>query len=578
MQPLNVPAAKHPSPMALGAWNLPELLGEIAARDATIEQQQREIERLRERVEGQSELLAKTQQVLLELRAKLTNARQEMFGASRERMSEWQLDIFDHELEAPLPPQEPDLSIPVEGHRRKRRGKGRPALPDDLPRERVVHAMPEQELAQYDRVTVIGETLTRTLKYTPARISVVEHACLQYALVKDGVSTVRGMTFQASPLMKSNASPELLARIIVAHFDSGMPFYRLEEEFAMHGLRISRNTMSDWTIRLSKLMLCLYEAFRRQLLSAQVIFDDDTPFPQLCKQLERARTVRLWGYASAGAVLRDAQWVPVPRVVYYDYTASRAGCHPMALLGNYQGYLQADDYSGLGGTVPRWQDPARSLSCVCTQDVLQDLPAASQGVAPDSPRERGRPGAGVDPQALRHRAQAARCRSVRAKTGAAGGIGSGFARLSALAAGPGGRSPAQIGAGPGNRLYALELGSAHALRRRWQSGDGLEPHRARHPQGRNFSEEPSFFRLRGRGQGRSGVLQRAGDLPGERCQPVRLSGRRARADQRPPGQPDRGIGPVQLEALWRGRINIVLAGCVPGDPPLNCARINGTKR
>ena len=346
MQPLNVPASKQPLPMALGAWNLPELLDVIAARDATIEQQQREIEQLRARVEGQSELLARTQQALLEMRAKLANARQELFGASRERMSGLQLDIFDQDHEAPLPPQIPDLSIPVEGHRRKRRSKGRPALPDDLPRERVVHAMPEQELAQYDRVTVIGETVTRTLKYTPARISVVEHVCPRYVLVKDGVSTVRGVTFQASPLLKSNASPELLARIVVAHFDSGMPFYRLEEEFTMHGLRISRNTMSDWTIRLAKLMLPLYEVFCRQLLSAPVIFGDDTPFPQLCKQLERTRTVRLWGYASAGAMLRDGQWVSVPKVVYYDYTSSRAGRYPMALLRNYEGYLQADDYSG----------------------------------------------------------------------------------------------------------------------------------------------------------------------------------------------------------------------------------------
>lgn len=52
-----------------------------------IEQQQREIERLRERVEGQSQLLAKTEQALLEMRAKLANARQERFGASRERMT-----------------------------------------------------------------------------------------------------------------------------------------------------------------------------------------------------------------------------------------------------------------------------------------------------------------------------------------------------------------------------------------------------------------------------------------------------------------------------------------------------------
>ena len=103
-------------------------------------------------------------------------------------------------------------------------------------------------------------------------------------------------------------------KVIVAHFDSGLPFYRLEEEFAMHGLRISRNTMSDWTIRLSKLVLSLYEAFARQLLSAPVIFGDDTPFPPLCKQLERTKTVRLWGYASAGAMLRDGQWVNVPKV------------------------------------------------------------------------------------------------------------------------------------------------------------------------------------------------------------------------------------------------------------------------
>jgi hypothetical protein len=45
-------------------------------------------------------------------------------------------------------------------------------------------------------------------------------------------------------------------------------------------------------------------------------------------------------------MLRDGQWVSVPKVVYYDYTSSRAGRYPMALLRNYEGYLQADDYSG----------------------------------------------------------------------------------------------------------------------------------------------------------------------------------------------------------------------------------------
>jgi transposase len=147
MQPLNVPASKQPLPMALGAWSLPELLGAIATRDATIEQQQREIERLRERVEGQSELLAKTQQALLEMRAKLANARQEMFGASRERMSAWQLDIFDQAHEAPLPPQQPDLSIPVRGTGASVAAQAVRRCPTICRSERVVHAIPEQELS-----------------------------------------------------------------------------------------------------------------------------------------------------------------------------------------------------------------------------------------------------------------------------------------------------------------------------------------------------------------------------------------------------------------------------------------------
>uniref|UniRef100_UPI0020295397 hypothetical protein n=1 Tax=Caballeronia sp. GACF5 TaxID=2921746 RepID=UPI0020295397 len=46
--------------------------------------------------------LARTQQALLEMRAKLANARQELFGASRERMSGLQLDIFDQDHEAPV--------------------------------------------------------------------------------------------------------------------------------------------------------------------------------------------------------------------------------------------------------------------------------------------------------------------------------------------------------------------------------------------------------------------------------------------------------------------------------------------
>jgi hypothetical protein len=57
-------------------------------------------------------------------------------------------------------------------------------------------------------------------RHDKIKVLVYDHTgfwLMRYALVKNGVSTVRSTTFQASPLMKSNASRELLARIVVAH-------------------------------------------------------------------------------------------------------------------------------------------------------------------------------------------------------------------------------------------------------------------------------------------------------------------------------------------------------------------------
>ncbi len=73
-------------------------------------------------------------------------------------MNAWQVDIFDQAHGAPLPPQQPDLSIPVEGHQRKRRSKGRPALPSDLPIESIVHAMPPYTVRNAVVALVFTET------------------------------------------------------------------------------------------------------------------------------------------------------------------------------------------------------------------------------------------------------------------------------------------------------------------------------------------------------------------------------------------------------------------------------------
>jgi transposase len=61
----------------------------------------------------------------------------------------------------------------------------------------------------------------------------------------------------------------------------------------------------------------------------------------------RTKTARMWGYLGAGARQNDAnEWVEHAPAVVFEFTESRESKHPVKFLRDYQGYLQADAYSG----------------------------------------------------------------------------------------------------------------------------------------------------------------------------------------------------------------------------------------
>lgn len=104
------------------------------------------------------------------------------FGASSEQLP-GQAELFVDTVTVPVPPPAPDT--PVAGHVRR----GRPALPKDLPRERIEYDLTEAEKAAFDRLERIGEEVSQTLDYTPAKLTVIEHVRIKYACRKDGEST-----------------------------------------------------------------------------------------------------------------------------------------------------------------------------------------------------------------------------------------------------------------------------------------------------------------------------------------------------------------------------------------------------
>ena len=139
-------------------------------------------------------------------------------------------------------------STPSHGHGRRR-------LPADLPRERVIHDLPEEEKpcpCCGEMRTVIGQEVSEQLDYVPAKLRVIEHVQTQVRL-PTASQRRRGRArrsppprSRSSPIEKGLAAPGLLAYVIVSKYGDHLPLYRLERILERHGIDIARSTMCDW--------------------------------------------------------------------------------------------------------------------------------------------------------------------------------------------------------------------------------------------------------------------------------------------------------------------------------------------
>jgi transposase len=261
------------------------------------------------------------------------------FGASSEQIP-GQGDLFAESVTIPVPPALPATA--VAGHVRR----GRPALPKDLPRERVEYDLSEAEKACFDKVEKIGEEVSETLDYTPARLTVIEHVRIKYACKKDGESTVRTAAAQQSPLPKSNASAGLLAQVLVSTFADHLPLNRQEAIFKRHGVHLPRATLCEWKLASAELLGVLRPALKTHILTAPRVHSDDTTMPMQQAGRGSTSTARLWGYLGAGQREENGLWVDHPPAVIFEFAQSREAIHPSTFLADYHGYLQADAYSG----------------------------------------------------------------------------------------------------------------------------------------------------------------------------------------------------------------------------------------
>ncbi|MGY0308879.1 IS66 family transposase [Edwardsiella tarda] len=129
--------------------------------------------------------------------------------------------------------------------------------------------------------------------------------------------------------------------MIINKFQFALPLCRQEALFAGLDIPLSRQTQSQWLLKVAERLKPLRTLMHAALLAQEVIFADETPLNVLSQENSQSY---MWLYGT-GHDVRNSEDT-APHLVLYDYQDSRSGQCPATFLAGYTGYLQVDGYAG----------------------------------------------------------------------------------------------------------------------------------------------------------------------------------------------------------------------------------------
>jgi transposase len=281
------------------------------------------------------------------LREALRLERAHTFGASSERgLLHGQGILFNEaELYARADVAEPSVIEVVRVKKAKRKGKRELDL-SSLPVRRIDYELTEDECVCPECSGPLHEMSTevrREVEYIPARAVVVEHATHIYACrkcQKDSEHTPIIRANSPRPLFSGSlASASLMSHVICDKYLYHLPLYRQEAAFKADGLHLTRQTLSNWVVKVSEDWLyAIYARMRERLVGLSVIHADETTLEVLREEGRAAKDKSyMWLYRTSGCETRP--------IVIYEYKPSRSHECPKAFLKDFTGYVHADGYA-----------------------------------------------------------------------------------------------------------------------------------------------------------------------------------------------------------------------------------------
>jgi len=274
--------------------------------------------------------------------------RDKLFGRKSEKhpldLNPPQLLLFDEPGDILFEESCPsDEEVVVPAHKRKK--PGRKPLPKDLPRIEVIHDLKEEEkiCACGCQMSRIGKDESEKLDIIPAKVRVIHHIRYKYACKNcEGVESEQGaVKIAPAPkdlIPKSIATPGLLAYVLTSKFVDHLPFYRQEDQFKRISVDLSRATMANWAIKVAERCNPLLSLLQTEILSGPLVQIDETTV-QVLKEPGRENTAKSYMWLFRGGP-------PEKPTLVFQYHPTRSGQVPSDYLGDYEGYIQTDGYSG----------------------------------------------------------------------------------------------------------------------------------------------------------------------------------------------------------------------------------------
>ncbi len=141
--------------------------------------------------------------------------------------------------------------------------------------------------------------MRETLKLIPAKAVIERHIQYTYGCrdcEKNACSVPIVKAKTVTPLIKGSiASAEAVAHLMTQKFVMSVPLYRQEQDWKRNGIPLSRQTMSNWSLRCTEdYLVPIYDRLHERLLQHEVLHADETTLQVLHEEGKKTAEQELY--------------------------------------------------------------------------------------------------------------------------------------------------------------------------------------------------------------------------------------------------------------------------------------------